>query len=88
MNGSIAGDGGVVRVAVNSFPAAGRDEFTTLPQGTNKAETEKMDVRIMYDYFPAFPVATPACAQRSVADTLSPFAGRLSTLTTVVNWYR
>ena len=72
VNGVIAGAGDVFRVAVNSFLAAGGDNFTVLAQGTNRADTGKIDLQSMVDYFTAFPVATPDYEQRSVGVNLSP----------------
>jgi 5'-nucleotidase len=59
------------RVAVNSFLASGGDNFPTLALGTNRADTGKIDLQSMVDYFEANPVATPDYAQRSVGVSLS-----------------
>ncbi|MEP6479878.1 MAG: 5'-nucleotidase C-terminal domain-containing protein, partial [Rhodoglobus sp.] len=58
-------------VTVNSFLAAGGDNFTAFTQGTNKADTGKIDLQSMVDYFTANPVATPDLGQRAVGVVLS-----------------
>jgi 5'-nucleotidase len=60
------------RVTVNSFLAAGGDNFATLAQGTNRADTGRVDLQSMVDYFEANPVAGPDYAQRSVGVVASP----------------
>ena len=72
VNGALAGAGDTFRVAVNSFLASGGDNFTTLAQGTNRADTGKVDLQSMVDYFVAFPTATPDYQQRSVGVAVSP----------------
>ncbi|GAB2457855.1 5'-nucleotidase [Conyzicola lurida] len=59
------------RVTVNSFLASGGDNFVTLAQGTNRADTGKIDLQSMVDYFEANPVATPDYAQRAVGAQLT-----------------
>lgn len=58
-------------VAANSFLAAGGDNFFTLAEGTNKADTGKIDLTSMVDWFDANGTATPDLAQRAVGATLS-----------------
>jgi 5'-nucleotidase len=55
-------------VGANSFLAAGGDNFTTLGQGTNKADSGKIDLESMVDYFAVQPANTisPDTAQRAV----------------------
>ncbi|MCU1425275.1 MAG: ExeM/NucH family extracellular endonuclease, partial [Microbacteriaceae bacterium] len=53
-------------VTVNSFLASGGDSFTTLAQGANAADSGRVDLQSMVDYFEANPVAGPDYAQRSV----------------------
>ncbi|GAA2992736.1 2',3'-cyclic-nucleotide 2'-phosphodiesterase (5'-nucleotidase family) [Microbacterium terrae] len=53
-------------VGANSFLAAGGDNFTTLGQGVNKADSGKIDLESMVDWFDAFGTATPDLAQRAV----------------------
>ncbi len=57
---------GVYRVVVNSFLAAGGDNFTELAKGTNKVDTGKIDLQSMVDWFAVNKVATPDLAQRQV----------------------
>lgn len=55
-------------VGVNSFLASGGDNFFTLNAGTNKADSGKIDLESMVDYFAAAPANTvsPDLAQRAV----------------------
>ena len=59
---------------MNSFLASGGDNFATLAQGTNRADSGKVDLQSMVDYFVANPVASPDYAQRSVGVTVTPAA--------------
>jgi 5'-nucleotidase len=58
-------------VVVNSFLAAGGDNFTTLASGTSRADSGKIDLQSMVDYFQQNPVASPDYAQRSVGVQVS-----------------
>ncbi len=42
---------GTYRVVVNSFLAAGGDNFLALANGTNKTDTGKIDLQSMVDWF-------------------------------------
>ena len=53
-------------VGANSFLAAGGDNFLTLAAGTNKADSGKIDLESMVDYFDVFGTITPDIAQRAV----------------------
>ncbi|MGW4929798.1 ExeM/NucH family extracellular endonuclease [Agromyces sp. NPDC004153] len=53
-------------VGANSFLAAGGDNFFTLALGTNKADSGKIDLESMVDYFKEFGSITPDNAQRAV----------------------
>ncbi|MET1043379.1 MAG: ExeM/NucH family extracellular endonuclease [Microbacteriaceae bacterium] len=53
-------------VVANSFLAAGGDNFFTLAQGTDRADSGRIDLQSMVDYFEANPVATPSFEQRLV----------------------
>ncbi|WP_419817462.1 ExeM/NucH family extracellular endonuclease [Glaciibacter flavus] len=55
-----------IRVVVNSFLASGGDNFTTLAQGANKADSGKVDLSSMVDYMAANSPASPDYAQRAV----------------------
>ncbi|MES2094803.1 MAG: 5'-nucleotidase C-terminal domain-containing protein [Actinomycetota bacterium] len=70
-------------VVVNSFLAAGGDNFLTLAQGTNPRDTGKIDLQSMVDYFIANPVASPDYAQRSVGVTLSSTSAKLGDVVTL-----
>ena len=71
VDGALATASDTYRVTVNSFLASGGDNFTTLAEGTNRADTGRIDLQSMVDYFEAFPTVTPDYAQRSVGVTLS-----------------
>lgn len=58
-------------VGVNSFLASGGDNFFTLALGANKADSGKIDLESMVDYFEAFDTATPDYAQRAVGVVVS-----------------
>lgn len=53
-------------VGANSFLAAGGDNFGTLALGTGKADSGKIDLESMVDYFEANPSISPDTAQRAV----------------------
>ena len=59
------------RVVVNSFLASGGDNFTTLAAGTARADSGKVDLQSMVDYFAATGTAAPGYAQRAVGVKLS-----------------
>lgn len=71
VNGVLVDPGATYRVTVNSFLASGGDNFFTLAQGTNRADSGKVDLQSMVDYFEANPVATPDYTQRAVGVNLS-----------------
>ncbi|WP_298041514.1 5'-nucleotidase C-terminal domain-containing protein, partial [uncultured Microbacterium sp.] len=58
-------------VAANSFLAAGGDNFFTLAEGTNLADTGRSDLAAMVDWFDANGEAAPDLAQRAVGVVLS-----------------
>ncbi|BDZ55383.1 bifunctional metallophosphatase/5'-nucleotidase [Agromyces marinus] len=53
-------------VGVNSFLATGGDNFATLALGTSKADSGKIDLESMVDWFDTFGTATPDVKQRAV----------------------
>ncbi|WP_253259592.1 bifunctional metallophosphatase/5'-nucleotidase [Subtercola boreus] len=55
-----------VKVVVNSFLASGGDNFTTLAEGTDVADSGKIDLQSMVDYFGQYKTAAPDEAQRSI----------------------
>ena len=61
----------VYTVTVNSFLAAGGDNFPAFAQGSNAADSGKVDLQSMVDYFVANPVASPDYVQRAVGVTVS-----------------
>ena len=70
INGTPLGLADVYPVVLNSFLAAGGDNFGGL-NGANKQDTGRVDLESMVDYFEANPVATPNLAQRSISVQLS-----------------
>lgn len=62
------------RVVVNSFLGSGGDNFFTLGQGANKADSGIIDLEAMVAWFTLNGQASPDLAQRSIGLTLSPAA--------------
>lgn len=62
-------------VGANSFLASGGDNFVTFRAGTNKADSGKVDLEAMVDYFEAFGTAAPDNAQRAVGVDLVNIVG-------------
>lgn len=60
----------VYSVGVNSFLASGGDNFSTLNLGANKADSGKIDLESMVDWFDAFGTAAPDLKQRAVGVVL------------------
>jgi 2',3'-cyclic-nucleotide 2'-phosphodiesterase (5'-nucleotidase family) len=58
--------GATYTVGMNSFLASGGDNFVSFRQGTNKADSGKVDLESMVDYFELFKTATPDLKQRAV----------------------
>jgi 5'-nucleotidase len=56
----------VFRVAANSFLASGGDNFTTLADGTNRADTGQVDLEAMISWFEEFQTVTAPSDQRAV----------------------
>ncbi|TQL40448.1 5'-nucleotidase [Homoserinimonas aerilata] len=71
LNGEAIDPAGEYKVVANSFLAAGGDNFTTLGQGANPADSGRIDLQAMVDYFTANPVAAPSYEQRAVGVRLS-----------------
>lgn len=59
------------KVVANSFLAAGGDNFGTLAQGTNRADSGRVDLQSMVDYFKANPVVGVDYEQRAVGVVFS-----------------
>ncbi|WP_157157466.1 ExeM/NucH family extracellular endonuclease [Diaminobutyricimonas sp. LJ205] len=66
LNGELVEAADTFTVVANSFLAAGGDNFFTLAEGTNRADSGRIDLQSMVDYFKANPVATPSFEQRAV----------------------
>ncbi|MGW9631550.1 ExeM/NucH family extracellular endonuclease [Agromyces sp. NPDC055520] len=62
---------GVYSVGVNSFLSTGGDNFTTLNAGAAKADSGKVDLESMVDWFTVNGAATADFAQRAVGVNLS-----------------
>ncbi|PJJ73441.1 5'-nucleotidase [Diaminobutyricimonas aerilata] len=60
-----------IRIVTNSFLAGGGDQFFTLAQGTQRADSGRVDLQAISDYFAAESPASPDLAQRSYGVTLS-----------------
>ncbi|MCW5953644.1 MAG: 5'-nucleotidase C-terminal domain-containing protein, partial [Propionibacteriaceae bacterium] len=66
-NGAPLDESASYRVVVNSFLASGGDNFATLAQGTNNADSGQVDLQAAVDYFAAnSPVAPPSLGRSSV----------------------
>ena len=62
----------VVHVVTNSFLAAGGDAFTAFEEGTNKADSGRIDLDAFVDYIESTSPVAPDLAQRAVGATLTP----------------
>ncbi|KQV25779.1 MULTISPECIES: ExeM/NucH family extracellular endonuclease [unclassified Microcella] len=60
-----------IRVVANSFLAAGGDNFFTLAQGTDRADSGRIDLQAFVDYVGANTPISPDFAQRSVGVSIS-----------------
>ncbi len=60
-----------IRTVVNSFLAAGGDNFATLAQGTDRADSGRIDLQAFVDYVGANTPISPDVAQRSVGVSIS-----------------
>ena len=60
-----------IRVVVNSFLATGGDNFATLAQGTQRADSGRIDLQAFVDYVREFTPISPDFAQRSVGVSIS-----------------
>ena len=59
------------KVTMNSFLASGGDNFGAFALGTNTADSGKVDLASMVDYFEEFPTVTPDYEQRAVGVQVS-----------------
>ncbi|WP_323960424.1 bifunctional metallophosphatase/5'-nucleotidase [Arthrobacter sp. JZ12] len=65
-NGEPIADDDVFRVAANSFLAAGGDNFFTLADGTNRADSGQIDLVAAVEFFETFETVSPAPLGRAV----------------------
>jgi 2',3'-cyclic-nucleotide 2'-phosphodiesterase (5'-nucleotidase family) len=66
LDGVAINPSGTYTVGMNSFLASGGDNFVTFRQGADKADTGKIDLESMVDYFEEFGSAAPDFRQRAV----------------------
>ncbi|MGX5697556.1 ExeM/NucH family extracellular endonuclease [Agromyces soli] len=71
LNGEPLDLGASYLVGANSFLAGGGDNFAVLAQGANKADSGKIDLQSMVDWFAANGTATTDLAQRAVGVSVS-----------------
>ncbi|WP_277051238.1 ExeM/NucH family extracellular endonuclease [Ruania albidiflava] len=69
LNGEPVAAGGQYTVVMNSFLAAGGDNFATLAEGTNTTDTGQSDLTAIVDYMAEVGTASPDYAQRAVGVT-------------------
>ena len=74
-NGAPVAPAAEYRVVVNSFLASGGDNFLTLAQGTQRADSGLVDLEAMVSWFATNGAASPDIAQRSIGVALSPAPG-------------
>ncbi len=67
-------------VGANSFLASGGDNFVTFREGVNKADSGKIDLEAMVDYFQTFGSATPDYGQRAVGVDIVSIVGDQATV--------
>ncbi|CAN5456284.1 hypothetical protein BH10ACT5_BH10ACT5_10170 [soil metagenome] len=70
-NGAPVDPAAEYRVVVNSFLASGGDNFFTLAQGTQRADSGLVDLEAMVSWFATNGEASPDLAQRSIGVALS-----------------
>lgn len=71
LDGASVTDDQIVRVVTNSFLAAGGDNFSTLAQGANRADSGRIDLQAFVDYIAANSPVELDPAQRSVGVSLT-----------------
>ncbi|MBD8023982.1 bifunctional metallophosphatase/5'-nucleotidase [Microbacterium gallinarum] len=72
--------GEIYSVGANSFLASGGDNFVSFRLGTNKADSGKVDLEAMVDYFTEFGGAAPDYAQRAVGVDVVSVVGDQATI--------
>lgn len=71
---------GTYTVGANSFLASGGDNFVSFRLGTGKADSGKIDLQAMVDYFTEFGTVTPDYAQRAVGVDIVSVVGDQATV--------
>ncbi|TXK18707.1 ExeM/NucH family extracellular endonuclease [Homoserinibacter sp. GY 40078] len=71
LNGEQVTGDQVIRIVTNSFLASGGDNFTTLAEGTDRADSGRIDLDAFVDYIGENSPVAPPTEQRSVGATLS-----------------
>ena len=71
LNGEAINPAADYKIVANSFLATGGDNFGTLAEGTGAADSGRVDLQGMVDYFEANPVASPSFEQNSIGVHLS-----------------
>ncbi len=69
LDGEPIADQRVVKVVVNSFLAAGGDNFTTFSEGANRTDSGRVDLTAQVDYLEANGILTPDYSQHAVGIT-------------------
>lgn len=77
LNGTPLDPSGAYRVVVNSFLAAGGDNFDTLELGTDRADSGLVDLEAMVTWFATNGEASPDLAQRSIGLDISAPSGSM-----------
>ncbi|MHA6669467.1 ExeM/NucH family extracellular endonuclease [Homoserinimonas sp. A447] len=72
LNGEPIDPAAEYKIVANSFLAAGGDNFFTLAEGTDRADSGRVDLASMVDYFEANPVASPSFEQHSIGVHVTP----------------
>jgi 5'-nucleotidase len=72
LNGEPVTPDQVIHVVTNSFLAAGGDAFTGFTQGTNKADSGRIDLDAFVDYIKSNSPVSPDLAQRAVGVAITP----------------
>ncbi|MET0304185.1 MAG: ExeM/NucH family extracellular endonuclease [Microbacteriaceae bacterium] len=65
LDGERVADDQVIKVVTNSFLSGGGDQFDTFAEGTNRADSGRVDLQAFVDYFAANSPVAPDLANRS-----------------------
>lgn len=66
LNGETVTDDQQIRIVTNSFLSTGGDSFFTFAEGTNRADSGRIDLQAFVDYFAEFSPVTASAADRSI----------------------